>query len=84
MGAENLAPTRIRSPYRPARSKSLYRLSYRGSQFSYTTRPTASKQLMSLVVKYASEIQHRQWTASHFGSNISLPSYISSMDSFEG
>jgi len=31
-GAENLAPTRIRSPDRPARSESLYRLSYRGPQ----------------------------------------------------
>ena len=31
-GAENLAPTRIRSPDRPARSESLYRLSYRGRQ----------------------------------------------------
>jgi hypothetical protein len=29
-GAENLAPTMIRSPNRPARSESLYRLSYRG------------------------------------------------------
>ena len=29
-GAENLAPTGIRSPYRPARSESLYRLSYPG------------------------------------------------------
>ena len=29
-GAENLAPTGIRSAYRPARSESLYRLSYRG------------------------------------------------------
>ena len=29
-GAENLAPTGIRSPDRPARSQSLYRLSYRG------------------------------------------------------
>jgi hypothetical protein len=28
-GAENLAPTGIRSPYRPARSQSLHRLSYR-------------------------------------------------------
>jgi len=28
MGAENLAPSRIRSPDRPARSESLYRLSY--------------------------------------------------------
>jgi len=29
-GAENLAPTGIRSPDRPARSESLYRLSYLG------------------------------------------------------
>jgi hypothetical protein len=29
-GAENLAPTGIRSPDSPARSESLYRLSYRG------------------------------------------------------
>jgi hypothetical protein len=29
-GAENLAPTGICSPDRPARSESLYRLSYRG------------------------------------------------------
>jgi hypothetical protein len=28
--AENLAPTEIQSPDRPARSKSLYRLSYTG------------------------------------------------------
>jgi len=30
LGAENLAPTGIRSPYRPARDNSLYRLSYCG------------------------------------------------------
>jgi hypothetical protein len=29
-GSENLAPTRIRSPDRPARSESLYRLRYSG------------------------------------------------------
>ena len=29
-GAENLAPLGIRSPDRPARNESLYRLSYRG------------------------------------------------------
>ena len=33
-GAENLASTRIRSPDRPARSQSLYRLSYRAHQTS--------------------------------------------------
>ena len=32
-GAENLAPTGIRSPYRPARSQSLYRLRYPGRPF---------------------------------------------------
>ena len=32
MGAENLASTGIRSPDRPARSESLYRLSYPGPQ----------------------------------------------------
>ena len=31
-GAENLAPTGVQSPDRPARSESLYRLSYRGPQ----------------------------------------------------
>jgi len=30
-GAENLAPTGFRSPDRPARRQSLYRLSYRGT-----------------------------------------------------
>ena len=34
-GAENLAPTGIRSPDRPARSESLYRLSYRGPPSSF-------------------------------------------------
>ena len=29
IGAENLAPTGIRSPHHPTRSQSLYRLSYR-------------------------------------------------------
>jgi hypothetical protein len=32
-GAENLAPTRIRSPARPARSHLLYRLSYRAHMY---------------------------------------------------
>ena len=32
--AENLAPTGIRSPDRPARSESLYRLSYPGPNWS--------------------------------------------------
>jgi len=33
-GAENLVPTGIRSPDRPARSKSLYQLSYPGLIYS--------------------------------------------------
>jgi hypothetical protein len=33
--AENLTPTRIRSPDRPARSESLYRLSYPGPHYYY-------------------------------------------------
>jgi hypothetical protein len=33
-GGENLAPIGIRSPDRPARSESLYRLSYRGPHTS--------------------------------------------------
>jgi len=35
-GAENLAPTGIRFPYRPVSSKSLYRLSYPGFYFVTT------------------------------------------------
>ena len=34
-GTENLAPTGIRSPDRPTRSESLYRLSYRGPHMSH-------------------------------------------------
>jgi len=34
-GAENLAPTGIRSPGHPARSESLYRLSYPGPHIYY-------------------------------------------------
>ena len=36
VGAENLAPTGIRSPDRPARSESLYRLRYPGSLYLYS------------------------------------------------
>jgi len=38
MGAENLAPTGIRSPDRPARSESLYRLRNPGSHLSAISR----------------------------------------------
>ena len=37
-GAENLAPTGIRSPGRPVRSESLYRLSYPGCCVVITTQ----------------------------------------------
>ena len=37
MGAENLAHTGIRSPDRPARSESLYRLSYPGPYYDEST-----------------------------------------------
>ena len=37
-GAENLAPTGIRSPDRPARSESLYRLSYTGPSVALKTQ----------------------------------------------
>jgi hypothetical protein len=40
--AENLAPTRIRSPDRPARSESLYRLSYPGPQTDLQVRKSNS------------------------------------------
>ena len=37
-GAENLAPTRFRSPDRPVRSQSLYRLSYRAHKANSSFR----------------------------------------------
>jgi hypothetical protein len=39
-GAENLAPTGIRSPDRPARSESLYRLSYPGTIYNTSNNIT--------------------------------------------
>ena len=43
-GAENLAPTGIRSPDRPAHSESPYRLSYPGSQYSFIWTQMCMKQ----------------------------------------
>jgi hypothetical protein len=40
-GAENLAPTRIRSPYRPARIESLYRLRYPDPHCNKLTKITS-------------------------------------------
>jgi hypothetical protein len=42
-GAENLAPTGIRSPDRPDRSESLYRLSYRGPPQTISSYTAAEK-----------------------------------------
>jgi hypothetical protein len=53
-GAENLAPTGIRSPDRPARSKSLYRLSYpviKASTFIIKDTCVDENCLYSLVYK---------------------------------
>ena len=36
MGAQNLAPTGVRSPDRPVRSESLYRLRYHGLEVTVT------------------------------------------------
>jgi hypothetical protein len=48
IGAENLAPTGIRSPDLPARSKSLHRLRYPGSYRS--TNASEKKQLCALCI----------------------------------
>jgi hypothetical protein len=42
IGAENLTPTGIRSPDRPTRSQSLYRLSYTGPHSATIHRPKFS------------------------------------------
>ena len=54
MGAENLAPTGVRTPNRPAHSESLYRLCYRG-------RPgnTTRKRKMHTACAH---IQYLYWT----------------------
>jgi hypothetical protein len=46
-GTENIAPTGIRSPDRPGRSKSLYRLSYPGPSLSYSI-PVQSISLINI------------------------------------
>ena len=47
-GAENLSPTGIRSPDRPARSESLYRLSYPG--------PPLALEMVDLFISYNSMV----------------------------
>jgi len=53
IGAENLTPTGIRSPDRPACSQSLYRLSYRGPQIinldEYVSNFTMNKRVFLLL-----------------------------------
>ena len=54
-GAENLAPTGIRFPDRPARSQSLYRLSYRAhiiniNNYNYSFKQYTFRQGLCLAV----------------------------------
>jgi hypothetical protein len=48
-GMENLVPTRIRSPDRPTRSQSLYRLSYRGPKLLYSDYKFTSTSPYTLI-----------------------------------
>ena len=54
---ENLAPTRIRSPDRPARSDSLYRLSYPGHT---TTKTTTANENVNMITHNSFSISRRQ------------------------
>ena len=51
-GAENLAPTGIRSPDRPALSESLYRLSYRGLHGGGRMPPNVGNHVTNFTVSY--------------------------------
>jgi len=63
-GAENLAPTGIRFPDRPARSESLYRLSYTGPSHSHIAILNRNKTQMKFlrhllgITKLDKEINH--------------------------
>jgi hypothetical protein len=65
MGKENIAPTEIRSPDRPARNESLYRLSYPGphqkfiQMFKYQV-PTSHKTHYSCITKTNSQFSVRE------------------------
>jgi hypothetical protein len=53
MGAENIAPTEIRSPDRTARSKSLYQLSYPSLQeIIYMYKMERNVTSLSLITEY--------------------------------
>ena len=60
-GAENLAPTRIRSPDRPARSQSLYRLSYPGP-----TRHENHYQMIAIMTAYICDKRQKPKNAVKF------------------
>ena len=51
-GAENLAPTKTRSPDRPARSQSLYRLSYPAPFIVYESQNILLTKSLKLVSKF--------------------------------
>jgi hypothetical protein len=68
-GAENLAPTGIRSPDRPARSQSLYRLSYPAhkSIYLHTWKASQCKRLQpahSLLWHQNTHDKSIEWTSS--------------------
>ena len=72
-GAENLASTRIRSPERPARSESLYRLSYHGYHLYWCIfRNCALKIQVSL--KSDKNNRYFTWRPIYVYDNISLNS----------
>jgi hypothetical protein len=59
-GAENLAPTGIRSPDRPARSESLYRLSYRGPHIT-AERHVNRPRVIAIVQDYCTALVLRNY-----------------------
>jgi hypothetical protein len=64
MGAENLAPpTGIRSPDRPARSDSLHRLSYTGTDRNYekSSRRIADMEYQFDFRRQDSDAKHANW-----------------------
>jgi hypothetical protein len=66
-GAENLASTRIRSPDRPARSQSLYRLSYRAPDTSIGPNNDASQlQVFTPCIRSNLPLQSRQTRTLYF------------------
>jgi hypothetical protein len=63
-GAENLAPTGIRSPDRPARSGSLYRLSYRGPRAETRSRMRTVLTFMGtlfVITWINGRVMHGKW-----------------------